>query len=236
MSEITSVERQRLMLFYRRRDAAAWLAHLDTMHLFERAFSRASWPIAFSVEAYNPRPMIVFALPVGVGVETLSDPVEVVICDLDGTFDVKEAVSSLNDKLPPGVKIVGYEWVDGEHKSPMARVKAAAYRLEAPGIGKAFSNVYDSGEPILVKRVQKKKEVTVDLRPRLLAVLRSDGDLLELIGGAGSTDHLRVDLLLDALCQFGGLDEEAALGARITRTRVFLDAVDDEKGIIVEMA
>lgn len=236
MNDIKQDPTRRLMLFYERRNAAAWLAHLDTMRLFERAFSRADWPVAFSVEAFNPRPMIVFALPVGIGVETRRDPVEVVLIDRDQSFDVEKNIQLLNDSLPSGVRIVDGTWVENVQKSPMARVKAASYRIEAPGVGEAFLKTYESEQEMWVTRVHKKKKITVDLRPRIFSVLTADRDLLELTGGAGSADHLRIDLLLDALCRDGGLSEADALGARITRTRVFLDADPREKGIIVEMA
>jgi hypothetical protein len=43
---IGNSEEHRLILYFARRGATVWLAHLDNMRLFERAFNRAGWPIA----------------------------------------------------------------------------------------------------------------------------------------------------------------------------------------------
>ena len=74
---MTGTVKERIRLAYERQGSAVWLGHLDMMRLFERAFSRANWPLSWTEDAFNPRPEIVFALPVAVGIETRSDPLEV---------------------------------------------------------------------------------------------------------------------------------------------------------------
>ena len=56
---------------FTRSGATTFLGHLDLMTCFERAARRAELPILYS-QGYNPRPMMVFALPLGVGIETTS--------------------------------------------------------------------------------------------------------------------------------------------------------------------
>lgn len=216
--------KRRILLAYRREEPALWLGHLDMMRLFERAFSRASWPLAWSEDAFNPRPAIVFALPVAVGIETLEDPLEVSLLDPHGTFALEEALSRLDRTLPFGVHLAWGREEEGESgKSLMARVTGARYLIEAPGIGPAFRQVFQAGQPVLVTRVHKKKKQEVDLASRLLSLDDEGPDHLIFTGGAGSRDHLRLDLLLQALVDLGGLSPEAAQGARLVRLAVFLD-------------
>ena len=221
---MTGTVKERIRLAYERRGPAVWLGHLDMMRLFERAFSRAHWPLSWTEDAFNPRPEIVFALPVAVGIETRSDPLEVSLQQGLPAFDLEEGVAELNRTLTQGVRIVSSQKLeDAARGSLMAKVAAARYQLEAPGIGEAFRAVFKEGQPVLVTRIHKRKKQTIDLTPRLISLDDWDHDRLVFTGGAGSTGHLRLDLLLEALVQYGGLDQEAAQGARIVRLAVLLD-------------
>ncbi len=220
---MTGTVKERIRLAYERQGSAVWLGHLDMMRLFERAFSRANWPLSWTEDAFNPRPEIVFALPVAVGIETRSDPLEVSLHQDQADFDLEEGLAALNRTLPQGVRIVSSLKLEDVRGSLMAKVRAARYQLEAPGIGEAFRAVFKDGQPVLVTRIHKRKKQTIDLTPRLISLDDWDHDRLVFTGGAGSTGHLRLDLLLEALVQYGGLDQEAALGARIIRLAVLLD-------------
>lgn len=220
---MTGTVKERIRLAYERQGSAVWLGHLDMMRLFERAFSRANWPLSWTEDAFNPRPEIVFALPVAVGIETRSDPLEVSLHQDQADFDLEEGLAALNRTLPQGVRIVSSLKLEDVRGSLMAKVRAARYQLEAPGIGEAFRAVFKEGQPVLVTRIHKRKKQTIDLTPRLISLDDWDHDRLVFTGGAGSTGHLRLDLLLEALVQYGGLDQEAAQGARIVRLAVLLD-------------
>ena len=233
MNKILTTEKRSITLFYAREGSASWLAHLDMMRLLERALNRAKWPVSGSEQAYNPRPDIVFALPVGCGIETCLDPVEVTL-NLDGaSFMAKQSVDTLNMVFPPGVRVVAFEETLLQKKSLMARVVAAKYRFNVPGIGNAMIKTFVDGQPVFVERLRKNKKVVVDIAPRILSVDDVQEDCVVLTGGAGSVGHLRIDLVLDALVRDGGLDHGAALGARVTRLQVFLDELPTDQCIIV---
>ncbi len=213
-------ERQRLILYFARRGATVWLAHLDNMRLFERAFNRAGWPIAWTEDAFNPRPILVFGLPVGVGIETRRDPVEVT---LDSCIEIDSMIEKLNRSFPDGVEIVDWAHAPDTKKSLMSLVKAADYRVEAPSIGQAYVQTFKGGQPVIVPWARKGKVQDVDVASRIFETHEVSGDAIEFKGGAGSSHHLRVDLLLDALVRDGGLSEGDARGARIIRKRVYGD-------------
>jgi radical SAM-linked protein len=215
---------------YARHGAAAWLAHLDTMRLFERALARAEWPVAWSTASFNPRPQVVFGLPVGLGVETCRDPVLIM---LEHAIDLDRAARRLNEAFPPGVRLTSWAQVDVPKKSLMARVVAARYRLEAPGIERAFRRTFADGRDVVVERVRKHKRSLVHLTPRIYSLDEASDDAIIVTVGAGSVDHLRIDLLMDAMVRDGGFARDDALGARITRERVYLDDVPTSRGIIV---
>lgn len=212
--------KQRLILFFARRGATAWLAHLDNMRLFERALNRAGWPIAWTEDAFNPRPILVFGLPVGVGIETRRDPVEVT---LERCIDVDWMIERLNRSFPRGLEVVDWNEAPDTKRSLMSLVQAADYSIEAPLIGQAFSRTFDGDRPVIVSWVRKGKMREIDIALRIIETYDIRDDSIDFKGGAGSDCHLRVDLLLDALVRDGGLSKEDALGARIIRKRVYGD-------------
>ena len=57
---------QRWRLAFARDDEARFLSHLDAVKLWERAFRRGSIPVATS-EGFSPRPRVVFAAPLPLG-------------------------------------------------------------------------------------------------------------------------------------------------------------------------
>ena len=79
---------------------ASFVGHLDLMHTFDRAIRRAEMPILYT-QGYNPRPMMVFALPLGVGIDTLGDYVDI---SLSRVVDAEESVAvfavPIGDILP----------------------------------------------------------------------------------------------------------------------------------------
>jgi len=210
----------RLILYFARRGATVWLAHLDNMRLFERAFNRAGWPIAWTEDAFNPRPILVFGLPVGVGIETRRDPVEVT---LEQRIELKPMVERLNRSFPRGVEIVDWGEAPDTRKSLMSLVKSADYMIEAPSIGQAFSRTFEGGHPVLISWTRKGRTSQVDIASRIFETYVVKKDSIEFKGGAGSDLHLRVDLLLEALVRDGGLSNDDALGARVVRKRVHCD-------------
>ena len=86
---------------FSREGATVFLGHLDLMTCFERAARRAGLPILYS-QGYNPRPMMVFALPLGVGIETRCDYLDV---SLKCPYDADKFTEELNAFLPTGLRI-----------------------------------------------------------------------------------------------------------------------------------
>ena len=198
---------------------ASFVGHLDLMHTFDRAIRRAEMPILYS-QGYNPRPMMVFALPLGVGIDTIGDYVDV---SLANVVDAEEFMAKVNPNLPKGVKLYGGINIDEPKNSLMSVVTTAMYRFEAPGIQKPIHALFEK-ESIEVQKKSKGKIVTTDIRPLLLSPAQNppaSEDVAELYVCAGSSKNLRPDVLLNALCVHEGYDEELAANATVTRLMLY---------------
>ena len=75
---------------------AIYISHLDLMHTFQRAFSRAGYRLDYS-EGFNPHPEISIALPLGVGCSSVCE-----ILDFNGE---KPDADILNSTLPEGIRV-----------------------------------------------------------------------------------------------------------------------------------
>jgi len=158
--------------------------------------------------------MLEFALPLGVGIDTEGDWVDVA---MEVPLDPDEYVRRVNEELPDGVHVIRAVSLDEPKKSLMSVVTCAEYRIEAPGITDALLNVF-AQEYVETTKKSKGREVTTDIRPILIKPLTSSTpDRAEYMCYAGSQQNLRPDVLLKAICETTGYSSEAAAEARITR-------------------
>ncbi len=135
---------------FARSGPAEYLGHLDMMRLFERSLRRAGIPLAYS-QGYNPRPHLVFALPLGVGVAAEAEILDI---ETRGPFDPDLLVTQLSGVLPEGVSAGDAQAVRPTGKSIMGRVTEAVYRLSAPGIADAAAKLARMEEISVEKTIQ----------------------------------------------------------------------------------
>lgn len=209
-----------LRLRFARSEPAVWLAHLDLMRTFERSIRRAGLPVAYS-KGFNPRPHLAFALPIGTGLATRDDYVDVSLTEPVTTDDM---IVRLNRFLPPGLSILAAEPVSGTGPSLMSRICAADYLLEGSGLAAAAAKMTAMlpDEPWMVEKNSKSGKAMADIRPLLLHLQTERPDRLLIRVRAGSKENLRPDLFLTALVALGGMDPVAAADTAITRARLLI--------------
>lgn len=216
-----------LRLSFCRFEPAIWLAHLDLMRTFERAVRRANIPVAYS-SGYNPRPRLSFALPMGVGIATENDLLDVRLEEKQDVLqaDVSTWINTLNSKLPRGISVLSGNRIDDAGQSLMSLVSAADYRIKADGLENALMLLLASDMqeqiPWLVLKKTKSGLLPINIRPLILSIEKEDSDQFLLHVKAGSRENLRPDLFLKFLVEQAFLDREAALDCTITRTRIWL--------------
>ena len=198
---------------FERKGALSYIGHLDLKAVFERALKRAGQPLLYT-QGFNPRPMLEFALPLGVGIDTEGDWMDVA---MEVPVDIDEYVTKLNSELPGGLRLIRAVQLDEPKRSLMSVVTCAEYRIEAPGITDAVLKLFER-EQVETTKKSKGREVKTDIRPLLIKPLTSSTpDSAEYMCYAGSTQNLRPDVLLKAVCEVTGYDAALASEARITR-------------------
>lgn len=226
MSELFDIR-----LRFARREPAIWLAHLDMMRTFERSIRRANLPINWS-QGFNPRPQMTFALPIGVGMATEDDYLDI---QLTEELAPSEVMARLNPCLPTGLEILAAGLVAHSNISLMSLVQAADYRLQSPGLAVAVARIANT-QPLIVEKFSKGRTIDVDIRPLIINLSIVAEDQLVLRVKAGSSANLRPDLFLKALEIYGELPALAAADCAITRLGLLINAPDAPGGFASPLA
>lgn len=209
---------QTCRLCFTRTGPAVWLGHLDMMRTFERSVRRAGLPVQWS-QGFNPRPHLVFALPISVGMITEGDFLDLT---LNETCTADEIMDRLNVALPEGLHVRSAEMVETATESLMSRVSLADYTLVAAGLAAATGCLRED-QPLVVGKHSKGRLIETDIRPLIVSWETMGDDRLQVRVKAGSRQNLRPNLILDALVIYGNLDPAAAADAEIIRERLILE-------------
>jgi radical SAM-linked protein len=186
--------RQRWRVFFRRDEDARFLAHLDAMKLWERALRRAGIPVA-QTEGMSPRPRIVFAAPLPLGMLAEREIVDIVLSERLTAADLR---GRLERDLPRGFGLVDLHDVWLHAPSVASQLAGATYRMDVAGTatGPVREDEIRAGAASLLaaerldrERRKEKKTIRYDLRPLIVAI-----DVLEWDDASGGSGTLRIDL------------------------------------------
>ncbi len=89
-------------LLFHKTGIAAFMSHLDTMRLFQRAFKRAGLKLTHT-QGFNPRPSVSIALPLSVGT---SSRCELLDFELEEPAACDAITERLNCVLPAGIGVI----------------------------------------------------------------------------------------------------------------------------------
>lgn len=188
---------------YTKTDGAEYLSHLDLLRHIERTLRRAHIPLNYS-EGFHAHPKIYLNNPLGVGIKSVA---EYATIDTPFTGDFKEL---FNSRSPDGVKCLDYKIVD-KNQNYADCISRCEY--SACGIAPFDEREILNEESIIITDLRGRQ---TDIRPRIYAVERQDGQL-KFILGCGS-NNLRPDLFCSYLVsRFGGEVKD------IVKTASFVD-------------
>lgn len=109
---------------FSKKGALAFISHLDFNHSFIRILKRAGIPLKYS-EGYNPRPKIVFGLPLSVGMEGENEIVDIGITE---DISCEEVKKRLDAAIPDDMVIKKVEIAENKVKN----IHLAEYTVTFP--------------------------------------------------------------------------------------------------------
>ena len=176
----------------------AFLSHLEMMRLWQRALLRSSLPVAWS-QGFNPRPKLSLGPAKGVGVEGLSEYLDV---DFKTYLQGGEVISKLNSVLPDDVKVLRVRELPPGTKLLEAVINEAQYKIiftqGCPGDLAAKVEDFLQKTEVLYLRRSPKKDKELNLRS-YVNDLRLEDDVLILSAKLGPNGTMRPPELLTVL-------------------------------------
>lgn len=186
-----------------------FISHLDLNRTMKTVMIRAGIPIKYS-EGFNPHPKMVFALPLSVGTESVTEYLDFKITK---PMTEKELSDRLNSAFPPEMRVI-------EAYEPCTKftdIKFAEYVLENDS---DFSTEALEADSIVVMKKTKSGEKETDIKP-LIRSYEKEGYKLTCVLSASPDSYLNPDYIAKLL----GITD-----CTVMRTRVLLsDGVTEFK-------
>lgn len=205
----------RYRLRFRKADNLRLVSHIDLMHVFERMLRRAQLPFA-STQGFHPKPCLVFAHALALGVAGLN---EVVDLDLHDPVPADEVLARLNQQAPPGLGFLEVQPVDRK-RAP--QVRRAFYRLPLPDPNADLPErcaALMARPRCIVERLRPRRRC-VDIRP-FICDLQSESAALAMTVWITPNGAARPEEIVHALGLGALLDQGAVL------ERTHLELMDD---------
>ena len=226
----------KIRIKFAREGAMKFIGHLDMMRFFQKVMRRAQVDIRYS-EGFSPHQIMSFAAPLGVGVTSRAEYVDIEVLSTDSS---EKMLQRLNRVLTEGVEVLSYKRLPDHAAAAMSVVAAADYTIRfregyEPEDWPDFVRGLDDflrQDSILVLKKTKKGERSIDIRPwiyKLEKDISEDGiNQLKIRVAAGSAANLKPELVIQAYMESRGqkLEEFALL---IHRDEVYANRAETGK-------
>ena len=115
----------KLRIKFAKYGALKFIGHLDVMRFFQKAVRRADIDIAYT-GGFSPHQIMSFAAPLGVGLESNGEYMDIEVNSVTSSKDMLEA---LNRQMVEGIHVLEVKMLPDDAGNAMASVAAAAYSI-----------------------------------------------------------------------------------------------------------
>ena len=200
-----------------------FIGHLDVMRYFQKAIRRAGIDIAYS-SGFCPHQIMSFAAPLGVGLESNGEYMDIVVNSLTSA---KELTDALNAQMADGIRVLEVRLLSDSAGNAMASVAAARYTVafreeyQPPFLTEpVIADFYGQNE-IMVTKKTKKSESTFDMKPYIYACsYNEENNTIDMTVDASSAGNIKPALVVKAIYDYKNqaFDE---FGLLITREETY---------------
>lgn len=207
-----------------------FIGHLDCMRFFQKALRRAKLDVAYS-QGYSPHQLMSFASPLGVGVTSDGEYIDVEFHTLPEDKSLQELTDYLNEYMTEEIFVTQIEIMPKGFKNSMSLLRTADYMIVEKEAGiwpEDYKEKWLSfiNQPhIFVTKRTKKTIKEMDIRGNILAESFSllefsgktgedygvlhcqyEGNAIYIQLTSGSADSVKPELVMDAFYRFCGLE------------------------------
>lgn len=223
-----------------------FIGHLDIMRFFQKVMRRADVDIRYS-EGFSPHQVMSFAAPLGVGLESCGEYVDIEVLSTDSSA---EMLRRINGVMVDGMRALSYRLLPDTAANAMSIVAAAdytvsfreAYEPENWDDFTAGLKAFMAQEEILVLKKTKKGEKEVNIRPMIYSLevkssqpaeeaARRELHQIQMRIATGSAANLKPDAVIRAYMASRDM-EMAEFALMITRTEVYAEKEVDGRMVL----
>jgi len=211
----------KLRVKFRKYGPVRFIGHLDVMRFFQKTIRRAEIDIAYST-GFSPHQIMSFAAPLGVGLESNGEYMDI---EVNSIVSCRDVVERLNKASVPGIEVISAVILPENAGNAMASVAAASYtvRFREGRAPKADLSVhlpdFLAQEEILITKETKRGCREVNLKSGIYRLDYTDG-VFKMLVDASSAGNIKPIQIIEALVAYCGetLQENALF---ITREEVY---------------
>ncbi len=207
----------KIRIKYTKTGVLKYIGHLDMMRYFQKLLRRSGMDIGFT-QGYSPHPEISIALPLGIGITSEAEYMDVTV---NSCGHSAEMIELLNKDQVEGVRVLSFRQVpDGRRSNCMAIVSAARYQATFSDSMKAEissrklvieERLQDmlAQSSIIIRKKTKRSDGDADIRP-LVYEAQSVASLssIDLLLAAGSANSLNPDTFMRAFAEHCGIEPQ----------------------------
>ena len=204
--------------------AMKFIGHLDMMRFFQKAIRRAGIDIKYS-EGFSPHQIMSFAAPLGVGIESSGEYMDIEVLSMTSAEDMKQA---LNRVMVEGVEVLSVSVLPDNVKNAMASVAAASYKLQMKegtfpidDLNEKLQDFYGQ-EQIPYSKETKKSVVELDLKQGLYSIAADEDGAICMLVNASSSGNIKPTMIFEKFCEFTGVEIPQS-AYQVTRLETYTD-------------
>ncbi len=212
-----------------------YIGHLDILRYFQKCIRKSGIDIAYS-KGFSPHQIMSFAAPLGVGIISSGEYMDIEINSHEGR---DKFIEDLNSVMVPGMRILNAVMLPDGTDNAMASVAAARYRVhpkevrEFPKEVLDIAAAFDSMESIIVMKETKKNTLEVDLKPHIYEFSMDEKELNCLVD-ASSSGNIKSTQILKAFFDMAGLEFDP-LDYQVIRVDTYTNIWDENNMKLVPM-
>lgn len=193
----------KLRIKFRKYGAVRFIGHLDLMRFFQKMIRRADLDIAYS-HGFSPHQIMSFAAPLGVGLESNGEYVDV---EMNSITTSEDMIKRLNTASVDGVEILSIRMLPDDCKNAMASVAAASYTVSfreghEPKVDyRKELPVFIEATEIPYEKETKKSTHLLDLKPAIYDLSINENGSIYMLVNASSSGNIKPGMVLDAFLQ-----------------------------------
>ncbi len=151
--------------------SAKFIGHLDLLRYFQKAFKRAKLDLTYS-QGYNPHSLLTFASPLGVGLTSQGEYLDVT---LNSSDEPEIMMDKINKVMANNISVTQFDILPDDSKNAMAVVGGADYLvslkdgyefLSIEDFKERFKDFYNQDTIKIIKKT-KKSSREIDLKDHI---------------------------------------------------------------------